>query len=85
MVAYNSSIAFSKGPLNKFRGPAAQGCAAIFQRHKSLENGANRKSRFSICVVREVQEGLIQTLLKEKFVKLMLRILIQIGIDKALL
>ena len=38
-------------PLNKFRGSAAQGCAAIFQRHKSLENGANRKSHFSICMV----------------------------------
>ena len=40
-----------KGPLSKFRGPATQGCATIFQRHKSLENGANRKSHFSIGVV----------------------------------
>ena len=40
-----------EGSLNKFRGPAAQGCAAIFQRHKLLENGANRKTHFSICVV----------------------------------
>ena len=45
------TIVTIKEPLNKFRGSAAQGCAAIFQGHKALENGANRKSHFSIGVV----------------------------------
>ena len=40
----------TKGPLNKFRGPVAQGCAAIFQRPQVV--GKWSKSKITLFDLR---------------------------------